>query len=137
MRYPIKIKRDGKFLMVTFPDIPEAVTQGRNLDEARQVAADALESALDFYFDGSRQVPLPSRIKSGDEFVELAPSLSAKVLLLNEMLHQKIRPAELARRLETRPQDVNRLLDLHHTSKIDGIATALQALGKTLELRAV
>jgi len=137
MRYPIEIKRDGKFLLVTFPDIPEAITQGRNLEEARQAAADALESALDFYFDASRQVPLPSRVKSGGEFVELAPSLSAKVLLLNEMLRQKVRPAELARLLETRPQDVNRLLDLHHTSKIDGIAGALKALGKTLEVRAV
>ncbi len=137
MRYPIEIKRDGKFLLVTFPDIPEAITQGRNLEEARQAAADALESALDFYFDDSRQVPLPSRVKSGGEFVELAPSLSAKVLLLNEMLRQRVRPAELARLLETRPQDVNRLLDLHHTSKIDGIAGALKALGKTLEVRAV
>ncbi|MEO8736505.1 MAG: type II toxin-antitoxin system HicB family antitoxin [Edaphobacter sp.] len=137
MRYPIEMKRDGRFLLVTFPDIPEAITQGRNLEEARQAAADALESALDFYFDASRQVPLPSRVKSGDEFVELAPSLSAKVLLLNEMLRQRVRPAELARLLETRPQDVNRLLDLHHTSKIDGIAGALKALGKTLEVRAV
>jgi antitoxin HicB len=137
MRYPIEIKRDGRFLLVTFPDIPEAITQGRNLEEARQAAADALESALDFYFDASRQVPLPSRVKSGGEFVELAPSLSAKVLLLNEMLRQRVRPAELARLLETRPQDVNRLLDLHHTSKIDGIAGALKALGKTLEVRAV
>jgi antitoxin HicB len=137
MRYPIEIKRDGRFLLVTFPDIPEAITQGRNLEEARQAAADALESALDFYFDASRQVPLPSRVKSGGEFVELAPSLSAKVLLLNEMLRQKVRPAELARLLDTRPQDVNRLLNLHHTSKIDGIAGALKALGKTLEVRAV
>lgn len=137
MRYPIEIKRDGRFLLVTFPDIPEAITQGRNLEEARQAAVDALESALDFYFDDSRQVPLPSRVKSGGEFVELAPSLSAKVLLLNEMLRQNVRPAELARLLETRPQDVNRLLDLHHTSKIDGIAGALKALGKTLEVRAV
>jgi antitoxin HicB len=136
MRYPFDLKRDGKFFIVTFPDIPEAITQGRGLDEARKAAADALESALDFYFDDSREVPLPSRVKSGGEFVELAASLSAKVLLLNEMVRQKVRPAELARRLRTRPQDVNRLIDLHHTSKIDGIAAAMKALGKTLEIRA-
>jgi antitoxin HicB len=69
--------------------------------------------------------------------VELSASLSAKVLLLNEMLQQKVRPAELARRLSTTPQEVTRLVDLHHTSKIDGIALALKALGKTLEMRAV
>jgi hypothetical protein len=33
----------------------------------------------------------------------------AKVLLLNEMIRQRVRPAELARRLQTTPQEVNRL----------------------------
>jgi antitoxin HicB len=137
MRYPIEIARDGRFFLVTFPDIPEALTQGETLQEAREAARSALETALDFYFEGSRIVPRPSRIKRGGEFVELSPSLAAKVLLLNEMLRQKVRPAELARRLRTTPQEVNRLTDLHHTSKIDGIAGAMKALGKTLEIRAV
>jgi antitoxin HicB len=69
--------------------------------------------------------------------IELPASLSAKVLLLNEMVTQKVRPAELARRLQVTPQEVTRLIDLHHTSKIDGIAGALKALGKTMEIRAV
>lgn len=137
MRYPMKMERDGKFFLVTFPDIPEAITQGEGLVEARAMAQDALETALDFYFEAARPVPMPSRIKSGGEFVELPVSLSAKVLLLNEMLRQKVRPAELARRLHTTPQEVNRLTDLRHTSKIDGIAIAMKALGKTLEIRAV
>ena len=137
MRYPMKLERDGKFFLVTFPDIPEAITQGEGLVEARAMAQDALETALDFYFEAARPVPMPSRIKSGGEFVELPVSLSAKVLLLNEMLRQKVRPAELARRLLTTPQEVNRLTDLRHTSKIDGIAGAMKALGKTLEIRAV
>jgi antitoxin HicB len=137
MRYPMKLERDGKFFLVTFPDIPEAITQGEGLVEARAMAQDALETALDFYFEAARPVPMPSRIKSGGEFVELPVSLSAKVLLLNEMLRQKVRPAELARRLHTTPQEVNRLTDLRHTSKIDGIAGAMKALGKTLEIRAV
>jgi antitoxin HicB len=137
MRYPIVMKRDGKFFLVTFPDVPEALTQGRTVEEAREAAAAALETALDFYFEQSRIVPTPSRIKRGGEFVELSASLSAKVLLLNEMIRQKVRPAELARRLQTTPQEINRLTNLHHTSKIDGIASAMRALGKTLEIRAI
>jgi antitoxin HicB len=50
---------------------------------------------------------------------------------------QKVRPAELARRLQVTPQEVTRLIDLRHTSRIDGIAVALKALGKTMEIRAV
>ena len=136
MRYPIKIRPDGKFFLVTFPDIPEAITQGETMEQALEVAQDALETALEFYFEGLRQVPAPSPIKRGGHFVELPASLTAKVLLLNEMIRQHVRPAELARRLGTTPQAVNRLTNLRHASKIDGIAGAMKALGKTLEIRA-
>jgi len=62
---------------------------------------------------------------------------SAKALLLNEMIAQNVRPAELARRLHTTPQEVNRLTNVRHTTRIDGIAAALRALGKHLEMRVV
>ena len=93
-------------------------------------AKDALESALDFYFEDKRTVPAPSKAKRGQHVIELPASLSAKVLLLNEMIAQNVRPAELARRLHTTPQEVNRLTNVRHTTRIDGIAAALQALGK-------
>lgn len=137
MRYPASFKRDGKFILVTFPDIPEAITQGKNEAEAVQAAHDALETALDFYFEAARPVPPPSKAKRGQKLIELPASLSAKVLLLNEMIAQEVRPAELARRLRVTPQEVTRLIDIRHTSKIDGISLALKALGKTLEIRAV
>ena len=100
MRYPIHIKPDGKHFLVTFPDIPEALTQGETVEEALAMAAEALETALDFYFEQPREVPEPSHIKRGGKFVELPASLSAKVLLLNEMIRQRVRPAELARRTQ-------------------------------------
>jgi len=62
----------------------------------------------------------------------LPASVSAKVLLLNEMLRQKVRPAELARRIGTTPQEVNRLTNIRHRTRIDGIDKALRALGKRL-----
>jgi antitoxin HicB len=136
MRYPYNVKPDGKYFLVTFPDIPEAITQGESMEQVFAVVQDALETALEFYFEGSRAVPEPSPIKRGGHFVELPPSLTAKILLLNEMIHQHVRPAELARRLGTTPQAVNRLTNLRHASKIDGIAGAMKALGKTLEIRA-
>jgi antitoxin HicB len=74
MRYPIELKPDGKSLLVTFVDIPEAITQGKNRKEALAMAAEALETALDFYFDDNRAVPAPSRVKKGQDFVELPPA---------------------------------------------------------------
>lgn len=137
--YPVKLTRDRNSggYVVTFPDIPEAITQGETIEEALKMAQDALETALDFYFDDQRPVPEPSGKKRGHYIVQLPLSIAAKVLLLNEMLRQKVRPAELARRLKTTPQEVNRLTNIHHISKIDGIAIAMKALGKSLEIRAV
>lgn len=54
-----------------------------------------------------------------------------------KLIAQNVRPAELARRLHTTPQEVNRLTNVLHTTRIDGIATALQALGKHLDMRVV
>jgi antitoxin HicB len=134
LRYPALIESDGTGFMVSFRDIPEALTGGETLDEARAMAADALLTAMDFYFEDKRPVPAPSKAKKGEELIALPASVSAKVLLLNEMIAQKVTPSELARRLNTRPQDVNRIVNLGHVTKIDTIAEALEALGKHLEL---
>ena len=136
MRFPVTLtpdKVDGGFV-VTFPDIPEAITQGDTVKEALSMAQDALETALEFYFEDKRAVPAPSKPKRGQNVIELSASLSAKVLLLNEMVTQNVRPAELARRLNTTPQEVNRLTNLRHTTRIDAIAAALHAMGRRLEI---
>jgi antitoxin HicB len=138
LKYPANFEpaEEGGFV-ITFPDIPEAISQGEDVDDAMVHAADVLESALDWYLEDGRPIPAPSKPKRGQYLIELPASLSAKVLLVNEMVSQKVRPAELARRLKITPQEVTRLIDVHHTTKIDGIAVALKALGKTLEMRAV
>lgn len=120
--------------VVTFRDIPEAITQGATESEAMEMAEDVLLSAMDFYFDDKRPVPMPSAPEPGEKMVDLPPSASAKVLLLNEMLAQKVTASELARRLGTSPQDVQRLTNLSHATKIDTLAKALRALGKRLDV---
>lgn len=136
LAYPAHFEADsGGGFVVTFRDIPEAVTQGDTLEEARQMAAEALLCAMDFYFEDRRPVPAPSQAERGEELVGLPASVQAKVLLLNELARQQVRPAELARRLHTSPQAVNRLVNLHHPTKIDAIADALQALGRRLDLQ--
>ena len=98
------------------------------------LAADALTTAMDFYFEDRRQVPAPSAPKRGQVMIDLPPSVGAKVLLLNEMLRQQVKPGELARRMNVRPQEVSRLTDLHHPTKIDTISLALRAIGRRLEV---
>jgi len=137
MQYPAAVRPDGDQWLVRFPDIPEAISAGATKAEAIEMAKDALQTALEFYFDDRREIPLPSRVKRGQVGIELPASVAAKVLLLNEMVKQHVRPADLARRLGTTPQEVSRLTQLRHATKIDAINTALQAMGKRLELRAI
>lgn len=135
LEYPADIARDGSEFLVSFPDIPEAITSGDSFEEAVEMARDALITAMDFYFEDRRRVPAPSPVKPGQVAIDLPTSVSAKVLLLNEMVLQGIRPSELARRMDVRPQEVTRLLDLHHPTKIDTISAALVAMGRRLELQ--
>ena len=55
--------RDGDGYLVTFPDVPEAVTGAKERAEAIELAADALTTAMDFYFEDRRPVPMPSPLK--------------------------------------------------------------------------
>ena len=136
MQYPAKFEEaeEGGYV-VTFRDIPEAVTQGDTEDEAMEMAEDVLISSMDFYFDDRRTVPLPSKPLKGERLVELPLSIAAKVLLLNEIIKAGISNAELARRLHTRPQDVQRIVTLKHPTKIHTLNEAVHALGKRLDIR--
>lgn len=134
MRYPALIERDGDAWMVSFRDIPEALTGAPTIEEARAMGVDALRTAMDFYFEDRRAVPAPSAAVAGEELIELPPSIAAKVLLLNELVAQDIAPSDLARRMGVTKQEVTRIMDLGHATKIDTIAAALLAAGRSLEL---
>lgn len=136
MRYPALFAQEpeGGFV-VTFRDIPEAITQGETIEESAAMAADALRTAMDFYFEDRRTVPAPTKAEPGEQLVELPPSIVTKVLLLNELVTQGISNIELARRMGTTKQEVNRIVDLAHTTKIDTLAAALAAVGRRLEVR--
>jgi len=139
MQYPARFKPDhaaGGYV-VTFRDIPEAITQGDDDNEAMEMAEDVLISSIEFYLEDKRLVPMPSAPRRGERMVALPAIMAAKVLLLNEMLVQDIGPSELARRMGTIPQNVNRLIDVRHTSKLESVEQAVRALGKRLELSLV
>lgn len=134
LHYPAQIKPDSVGFMVSFRDIPEALTGGKTYIEAESMAADALLTAMDFYFEDRRTVPLPSALRKNEIAISLPASVSAKILLLNEMITQGITPSELAHRMNTRKQEVNRIIDINHATKIDTIADALACMGRELEL---
>jgi antitoxin HicB len=137
MKYPARfIPGDEGRVIVEFRDIPEAITQGDDEADALKEAAGALATAMEFYFEDRRPVPPPSAPEEGERLIALPVSVSAKVLLLNRMLADRVRPADLARMLGVKPQEITRLTDLTHNTKIDTLAAALDAMGYELTIRA-
>ncbi|WP_271273835.1 type II toxin-antitoxin system HicB family antitoxin [Aliamphritea hakodatensis] len=133
MRYSAIIEKDGSGFIAKFPDIPEALAGGETYEETIQEAQDALITAFEFYFEDQRPVPEPSKTNTGEP-IEVPLSVWTKVLLLNTMLEQGVSQSELARRMGTRRQEIQRIVDLHHTTKIDTLSQALQALDKRFSI---
>lgn len=134
-KYPARFDpADEGGYTVTFRDIPEAITQGDDLEEAQSMARDALVTAMEFYFESGRTVPSPSKPAKGEHLVELPASVAVKVALLNARLATGARPADVARAIGVKPQEMTRVFDFSHATKIDTVAAALAAMGYELEL---
>ncbi len=133
--YPVVLEPDdNETVMVSFPDVPGAVSFGDDEDEALMRAVDALETMFIATIGDRRDIPVPSRPRQRQRTVTLPPLAAAKVALYQTMREQGVRKAELARRLHCDFRQVDRLLDLRHRSRLDRIDAALSALGKRLEI---
>ena len=88
---------------------------------------------LEGYFEDRKAVPLPSE-NDGEHVVVLPALETAKILLLNEMVQQNVKKAEMARRLDVHMPQIDRLLNLRHNTKIDFLEKAAEKLGKNLNI---
>lgn len=136
LEFPVVLapQPEGGFV-VTFPDVPEAITQGEDEDEALLYAVDALETALSFYVEARKPLPVPSKLKRGQRSVRPSALGGAKLGVYQAMTEQGVKKAELARRLGWHMPQVDRLLDLRHASRLDQIEAAARALGRRLDVR--
>ena len=77
--YPVTLTPDDGTVLVTFADVPEAITFGADVDEAMLHAVDALETALSFYVEARQPLPVPSEPKRGQKTVHPSALESAKL----------------------------------------------------------
>lgn len=133
--YPVALDQeaDGSAVNLSFPDVPGARTFADSEHEALALAEDCLIAALGGYIELGKPIPVPSPAL-GRPTVTLAPLIEAKVALYETMREQGISVTELARRLDAPELAVRRLLDLDRRSRLEELQTALDRLGKRIEL---
>jgi antitoxin HicB len=132
--YPVTLTLDDGAVLVTFVDVPEAITFGADEDEALLNAIDALETGLSFYVDGRKFLPAVSQPADGQKTVRPSALECAKLGVYQAMTEQGIKKAELARRLGWHMPQVDRLFDLRHASKLEQIEAAAIVLGRHIEV---
>ncbi len=120
--------RDGGFV-VTFPDLPEAVTEGEDMADARAMAEDALGAVLLTYLELGR--PLPEAAAQGT-LITPDPETAAKLAVIETFRDAGITRSELARRMGKDEKEARRVLDPAVTTKLPMLVLALAAMGKRL-----
>ncbi len=119
---------DGGFL-VTFADVPEAITAGGDRNEALLNAADALGVALRGYL--AEGLPLPQPRSPGIP-VALDVEDAMKLALIEAFAASGITKSELAKRIGKAETEARRILDPDHPTKAATMQAALAVLGKSV-----
>ena len=132
IRYPAVIKpQKPSGYFVRFPDIEEAITQGKTIDECLFNAAEVLSLVLDHRIAEGLPIPRPSRIKKARL---VAPDAKTQAAILVRLVRGDRPVSELARALETSWPSAQRLEDAKHWPSLRQLEKAASALGKRLVL---
>ena len=118
-------------VVVSFPDVPEAITEGVGKADAMTQARDALGLALLTY---PARLSLPKAKAKGADLVPIAveADIAAKLALLDAFREAGISKSEFGRRIGKDEKEVRRLLDPRHPTKLSSLTDALQELGQRL-----
>ena len=141
--YVAVTQQDGPTdFLVSFPDVPEAITQGDSLADARINAHDALAAALQGYLKRDRAFPVATtttrhRVEGGSTLWQTAvePKLAARARLAAEMQAQGISNVGLAKRMG-RDEKAVRLILSGRGASLDKTLEALRAVGVMAALAA-
>ncbi|GGA79679.1 antitoxin [Brucella endophytica] len=120
---------DGGYL-VTFPDVPEAITGGADHAEALRNASEALGLALRGYLVGDRPLPIPCARADDLVPVPVEASDALKLAVIEAFNASGLTKTELARRLGKAETEARRILDPDYPSKLPILQAALAVLGK-------
>ncbi len=117
-------------IVVSFPDVPEAITEGRNATDALVQAEDALGLALLSYPERGLALPKPKARGAKLIPVTVAPEVAAKLALLDALRERGLSKSAFARLIDKDEKEVRRILDPYHATKMSTLDSALRALNR-------
>ena len=130
--YPCDIKVDTyeeEGFVVTFPDVKGAVTGGDTYAEAKFQAHDCLVAALRGYLYHDWELPLPSKVKKGQELIPVPALAAAKLSIYTALRRQGVSKAELAQQLGLSEAAVKKLVHPDYLTPWSQMSRALELLG--------
>lgn len=134
--YAVKLEHDdatGAYI-VSCRDLPLMNSVGDSVDEALLEAVDGIVTALSIEIEERRPVPAASPKQPGEHVVALPVLVTMKAALHNAMIETGTRKAELARKLGQKGPQIDRLLDVEHSSKVETVELALHQLQRRVDL---
>ncbi|WP_158809019.1 type II toxin-antitoxin system HicB family antitoxin [Beijerinckia sp. L45] len=123
---------NANVIVVTFPDVPEAISQGDGEADARAMGSDALGVALLGLLSVDRPLPIASKPRPGQIVLSVDADIAAKIAVIEAFKAAQITQTELAKRLGKDAKEVRRILDPDHATKMPALVAALAALGRRL-----
>src|SRR5215471_7643707 len=98
--FPARLEPDEEGrLIVHFPDLPEALTDGADEAEALAEASDCLSTALAARIVNNEDIPSPSQLHHGQHLVAPDATMALKAALYSALRARKMSIADLASRL--------------------------------------
>ena len=133
--FPARLQPDEEGrLVVHFPDLPEALTDGADEAEALAEAADCLSEALAGRINRGEDIPPPSRLRRGRHWVAPEPTIALKAALYSALRTRRMTVAVVARRLDIDARKAARLIDPRAASRLNDLEVALSALGYAIAI---
>lgn len=130
--FPARFERRKDTIIVSFRDLPEAITEGRNTARAFAEAIDCLDVALLFRMKEKAELPAPSRARAGEVLVPASPQVAAKVAFARAFSESGISRVALAKKLGVRETEIRRMLDPDHGTRLERLNEGMRALGRQL-----
>lgn len=132
LQYGLKIEVDNPGWLITCRDVPQLTTgapRGMTKKFAADMGIEALQIIFELLMEQGKPIPLPSAPQEGETIVYLNLNAQTKIAIWNEIVAQKLKPAQVAKLIAPSKYPMTHLKDLSKPISLDAIAALVRALG--------